>query len=66
MKIFYLSSLLSIAAYVSAITPCPEGGASVGAYGPQAGICSVTCLSKGYPNGVNCIWEGDSSFCLCS
>ncbi|CAO3646432.1 unnamed protein product [Cunninghamella echinulata] len=64
MKIFYLSSLLSIVAYVSAISECPEGGASAGVYGPEAGICLITCKNKGYGKGDYCIWKGDNSYCL--
>ncbi|CAO3646424.1 unnamed protein product [Cunninghamella echinulata] len=66
MKIFYLSSLLSIVAYVSAIDTCPEGGPSVGVYGPNAGDCDATCIVKGYNNAEKCFWEGNDTFCRCS
>ncbi|CAO3646416.1 unnamed protein product [Cunninghamella echinulata] len=66
MKIFYLLSLLSIVAYVSALRKCPEGGAGAGVYGPNAGFCAGTCLSKGYNKAENCFWEGNNTFCWCS
>ncbi|CAO3646428.1 unnamed protein product [Cunninghamella echinulata] len=66
MKIFYLSSLLSIVAYVSAIEECPVGGANARVYGPNAGLCFATCQSKGYNGGDNCVWEGNETFCWCS
>ncbi|CAO3646451.1 unnamed protein product [Cunninghamella echinulata] len=64
MKILYLSSLLSIVAYVSAIRNCPVGGASAGVYGPNAGDCGATCAFRGTGISENCLWDGDSTFCL--
>ncbi|KAI9299586.1 hypothetical protein BJ944DRAFT_253729 [Cunninghamella echinulata] len=76
MKFFYLSSLLSIVTYVSAISECPVGGASAGVYGPGATVplpipgegfeegCPM-CVTKGYLYGEICAWQGIETF-LCN
>ncbi|KAI9300070.1 hypothetical protein BJ944DRAFT_253380 [Cunninghamella echinulata] len=58
MKFFYLSSLLSIVTYVSAISECPKGGANAGVYGPTSAICITVCKNNGRSGGAdNCEWE---------